>query len=246
MTTRATMWSVTINNPGADDEECINLARQKGWQVLGQLEVGENGTPHYQLAVKTPQVRFSALKKAFPRGHIEVAKSAPALLRYVEKEQTRAGDLPTQQDKYPSLSKYWDLVFEYLNGLEKEGLDYVQLSHDTVRFYRDDREKTYRKNPLVMLDEATRHLIEEGYHVEGIGGNPNTRSQWKLYSDAILLRSFVAKRDAAIEAQQDANTTDRTASPGWSVLQEEADGKEAPSDTARSDSCSESSEACAE
>jgi len=73
MTDRATVWSVTINNPTPSDEEGIALARQRGWQVEGQKEKGSEGTEHYQLMVKTPQVRFSAVKKAFPRGHIEAA-----------------------------------------------------------------------------------------------------------------------------------------------------------------------------
>jgi len=244
MTTRATMWSVTINNPNADDEESINLARQKGWQVLGQLEVGENGTPHYQLAVKTPQVRFSALKKAFPRGHIEVAKSASALLRYVEKEATRAGDLPTQQDKYPSLSKYWDLVFSHLNGLGKDGLDYVDLEEGTVKFYDERRERLYRKSPLVILDECTNALIRQGYHVEGIGCNPNTRSQWKICSDSIILRSYDAAKNVEIETQQEnASTTHRTSETDRDLLQEASCEEDV---SARSVSSGQSSEACYE
>lgn len=200
-TDRATLWSLTINNPTSDDLEAIALARQKGWQVLGQAERGENGTIHYQLALKTPQVRFSQVKKQFPRAHIEPARSVPALLRYVAKEETRVASLPTQQDKYPSLSKYWDLVFEYLNDLDKNGLDYVELAEGHVRFYNAEREKQYRKNPLSMLDEATRSMIERGYHVESIGANPTTRSQWNLFHDQILLRSYTSKQNAAIEAQ---------------------------------------------
>lgn len=212
MTERANLWEVTINNPTDSDRECLSLAMQKGWKVIGQKEVGENGTPHWQMAIRTPQVRFSAVKKMFPRGHISVARSAPALLKYVTKEQTRAGDLPTQQDKYPSLSKFWDLVFQYLNGLEKDGLDYVALEEGKVRFYDEGRERLYRKAPLTMLDEAMRNLIVRGYHVEGIGCNPNTRSQWKICGDAILLRSYEAAKNVTIQTQQDAydNTT-----PEW-------------------------------
>ena len=68
-TKRSTCWSVTINNPTADDEECIALARQVNWTVEGQLEKGVEGTLHCQLMVKTPQVRFSALKKMFPSAY---------------------------------------------------------------------------------------------------------------------------------------------------------------------------------
>jgi len=211
-TDRATLWSLTINNPTEEDLEQIALARQKGWGVVGQLEQGENGTRHYQLAVKTPQVRFSALKKHFPRAHIEPARSAPALLSYVEKEATRVGDLPVQQDKYPSLSKYWDLVFEYLNDLDKDGLDYVTLEDGQIHFYRPEREKTYRERPLTMLDEATAHLIERGYVVETIGANPTTRSQWNLYHDQILLRSYRLKKSVANLIQPDGDDKEETLS----------------------------------
>jgi len=44
--TRATCWSLTINNPTKSDEEWIQQARQKGWQVEGQKEVGAEGTEH--------------------------------------------------------------------------------------------------------------------------------------------------------------------------------------------------------
>lgn len=203
-TQRASMWSVTINNPTPEDEESINLARQRGWKVSGQLERGEHGTIHYQLAVQTPQIRFSAVKKAFPRAHIEVAKSPLALLNYVAKEETRAGDLPEKQDKYPSLSKFWDLVFAYLNDIGKEGLDAIALEEGHVKFYRVERHTQYVKHPLCMLDEASRHLIKNGYHIEGIAGNPSIRSQWNLFHDELLLRSYLSKTDVANEIQQDA------------------------------------------
>lgn len=211
-TDRASLWSLTINNPTQEDLEQIALARQKGWQVLGQAERGENGTLHYQIALKTPQVRFSAVKKQFPRGHIEVAKSVPALLRYVEKEATRVASLPTQQGKYPSLSKYWDLVFEYLNGLDKRGLDYMELEEGRIRFYSEDREKQYRKNPLSMLDEATRDMIKRGYCVESIGANPTTRSQWNLFHDEILVRSHAGISNVAVETQH-ADEEEKPVSP---------------------------------
>ena len=85
---RASVWSVTINNPTQTDEYNISEARQKGWKVEGQLERGEQGTEHYQLILRTPQVRFSAVKQVFPRAHIEVARNVGALTAYVHKEDT--------------------------------------------------------------------------------------------------------------------------------------------------------------
>ena len=112
---RATCWSITINNPTGADEENMALSRQKGWKVDGQLEVGKDGTPHYQLIVRTPQVRFSAVKKAFPRAHIEVARNPTALEQYVHKDDTKAGELNKQSEMYPSLSKFWDLFYTWLH-----------------------------------------------------------------------------------------------------------------------------------
>jgi len=190
MSNRATCWSVTINNPSAEDEECVNLARQAGWKVEGQVEQGEEGTKHYQLMVKTPQIRFSALKKRFPRGHIEIARSPHALAAYVGKEETRVAELPDQQDKYPSLSKYWILVFQQLNDGSKDGLLDDELECGRVKFYSKENDDLWKKKPLHFLDAATRQLIRTGYHVEGIGANPNTRSQWNIYGVDLLLRSY--------------------------------------------------------
>lgn len=188
---RATLWSVTINNPTERDEEDIARSRQRGWKVEGQKEVGSEGTPHYQLAVKTPQVRFAALKKAFPRAHIECARNAPALQTYVTKEATRVGSLPTTQDKYPSLSKLWDLIYAYINAS-----DWKKVVRSHGQLYIEAR-----INKLDIFDDAIKHLIENGYHVETHGVNPQVRSAWKMYSHALFQRSSQTDRqtDTALE-----------------------------------------------
>jgi len=170
-TERATCWSVTINHPTDDDEECISLARQKGWTVVGQKEVGEEGTPHYQLMVRTPQVRFSAMKKSFPRAHIEVARAPLALERYVVKAETRVATLPEGQEKYPSLSRFWELI--------------------TVTI--DEHYPNYMTYPVADLQmvfiDAVNRLIRAGYHVESIAVNPTTWTAWKRHWSAIMFRA---------------------------------------------------------
>lgn len=176
-TNRGTNWSITINNPTADDDENIARAKQKGWKMIGQLEKGENGTPHYQMMWKTPQVRFSAVKKAFPRGHIELARNPDALAQYVIKEDTRAGAINTT-DKYPCLSKYWDLIYDKISAEVKdfaEMIDYDKLQDSKVLGY---------------LDRATKELIYEGYFVEMHACNPQNRSSWLKFAKAIMWRSL--------------------------------------------------------
>lgn len=178
-TDRATTWSVTINNPNEGDEEAINLARQKGWKVEGQLEKGKEGTPHYQLMVKTPQTRFSTIKKHFPRAHIEVAHNVAALEQYVHKESTREGELPTASDMYPSLSKLWDLIYQYCVD---NGIDIKRLRH---------RGECH----LDTFDYAIRFLITQGYYVETLGSNPQNRSCWKNYGTELMKRSADRQTD---------------------------------------------------
>lgn len=185
-TLRSNCWSLTINNPTADDEEQINLARQRGWKVEGQLEKGLEGTEHYQLRLMTPQVRFSAVKKAFPRAHIEIARDSVALGKYVTKEATKVADLPTGQDRYPSLSRTWDLIYQHYNTTDKDGWD-LSLE-DTIAFYNERSDTEFTKSPLVVFDRAVRVLITQGYHLESICANPSTRSMWKLYAREIMYR----------------------------------------------------------
>jgi len=176
---RASCWSVTINNPTQSDEEWINQARQKGWRVEGQLEKGENGTPHYQLMVKTPQVRFSAVKKQFPRAHIEMARNAQALESYVSKEDTRVGNLPETSELYPSLAKLWDMFREWHDKryeVDEETLNDMQpINNPDKRLYVFDR----------FIEDA----IVRGYHVETMGVNPQIRSCVKNYMPQLLKRS---------------------------------------------------------
>ena len=195
-TQKSSFWSVTINNPTPADEENINVARQKGWKVTGQLERGEEGTLHYQLAIRTNQIRFSAMKKAFPRAHIEVAKNARALETYVHKAETREGPLLEQDDLYPSLSQLWDLIYQQL--AEKRIVD-TQVLYETHRYIRGFDDDTYEAGlalwhslntiPLDAFDQIIRILITKGYHVESMASNPQNRFAWRYYHEQLMARA---------------------------------------------------------
>lgn len=187
-TSRATCWSLTINNPTPDDHEQIATANQRsGWKVKGQLEVGKDGTPHLQLMLQTPQVRFSAVKKQFPRAHIEVARSPAALEKYVEKEDTRVA--PIQDSAmYPSLSKLWMLLFTRNNTEDKDGWDCMLFPK--ILPYNEDKARDIQKYPLTWFDEQINALIADGYHVETMAVNPQVRACWKNYWASILTRCY--------------------------------------------------------
>jgi len=185
--TRSTSWSLTINNPTDEDREQINIARQKGWKIEGQTEKGaENGVIHYQMMLTTPQVRFSAVKKIFTRAHIEPARNVPALLQYVHKEETKVGDLPSQSARYPSLTKFWDLVYQYC--LDDCRLDCSSPEHPQWYIAKG------QQDPLAVLDAAADMLIRQGYFVETLAVNPQTRSAFQKFSLAIFRRAYVDRQ----------------------------------------------------
>lgn len=183
MADRGTYWSVTINNPTPDDEECISVARSKGWTVTGQKEAGSEGTPHYQLAVKTPQVRFTAVKKVFPRANIQLARNVPALLNYVHKEDTRTGELPTTSSQYPTISRMWELMFDVTWKESWYGLD-------SMAEYIEEYSKMSDKARLVWLDEAASHLIKKGYYLEHHVVNPQVRSSFAKFMPQLFERTI--------------------------------------------------------
>jgi len=229
-TERSSTWSLTINNPTSADEEEIARARQKGWKVDGQLEKGENGTTHYQLILKTPQVRFSAIKKAFSRAHIEVARNVQALENYVHKEDTRAGTLASSSEMYPSLSKFWQLVYKYID--QQNWLHWEMDSwYDDA--YADLEVPQYPPNPRLreeltmhILNSAVEHLISKGYHIEHFYSPPNI-SVFKKFHFALLQRAF-----HEINAQTVRQTDMRSDSDEENVEEEHNHATLSPSDDA--------------
>lgn len=172
---RASVWSVTINNPSQVDEYNIAQARQRGWKVEGQLEQGENGTPHYQLLVRTHQVRFSTIKTAFPRAHIEVARDARALQKYVHKDETRVASLQVDQSMYPSQLQLFDWFSLYYKQLKRE----------------------YPKMPnLEIWDLMVRQKIQQGYMIGAEVMNPQIRAFIKRFGEAIVIRAENLKNNS--------------------------------------------------
>jgi len=188
---RATCWSVTINmntTKRETAEEWIHTVRSKGWRVSGQIEQAPTtGTLHYQLMVETPQTRFSAIKKAFPTAHIEICRNKAALSQYVEKADTRVAGLVQEDDKYPSIAKFWRLIYKFYDVEDDSGWD--MCDDQEVMFCDADKQARLEKDPLAFLDDVTSELIREGYVVDHIITNPAVRSFWKKFYAAILFRT---------------------------------------------------------
>lgn len=162
------------------------IARQKGWKVDGQREQGTEGTEHFQLILRTPQVRFAAVKKIFPRAHIEVARNPAALSQYVAKEATRVGSIQVDQSMYPSQARFFDLVWDIIEEDATNRSEYFRSVTGRLR------------TPTNALNAAAHTLISKGYVVENIASNPMTIAAWKLFHDAFLARKTIRQSDSAL------------------------------------------------
>lgn len=185
---RATCWSITINNP---EEVEYKVELPPGWTLEGQLEKGEEGTLHFQGMLKTPQVRFSAVKKVFPRGHIEVARNRKALEKYVNKVETCVAKVEKNVSRIPTLYEYQGII----------AAKWVQSK------YEEWCQEFSRKNPddvaMIYLDSLVAEDIENGRRgAEFIAINPEWRASWKRFWRSIIKRhgSFSAEKEGSEEA----------------------------------------------
>lgn len=170
---RASCWSVTINNPN-DDEYKLTLP--SGWRLEGQLEKGENTeTIHFQGMLRTPQVRFSAVKRHFPRAHIEIARDSKALEAYVHKDDTRVAEVASVQGT-TVFKLQEDVCGKWDESMFEEYLKMCKYD--------------YNQAHLTYSDAIVRQLIQEGRAggIEYVAINPMWRSSWKLFGAAVVER----------------------------------------------------------
>lgn len=175
--TRSNCWSITINNPTKEDTDC---ALPPGWRLEGQYEKGEQETEHFQGMLSTPQVRFSAVKKQFPRAHIEVARSKQALKKYVSKEETRVGEYAGNATM--NMFQSQDLVASLWSDDEYQSRC---MDERILKMYKCDTDAI----ALAYVDNIVEEQIEAGViGLEFTAINPMWRSSWKRFHQAIIGR----------------------------------------------------------
>jgi len=201
---RATCWAITWNNP----PDKIPLL-PPGWEVDGQLEKGEkNGTPHWQIILYTPQVRWRAVKNVFPICHIEAARNKAALQNYVSKSETRVADLPQQ--------RYVPTIFEYQEMVARH---WVPEDFDK-RWMETDGSMSIDDCAMEYLDDLVRVDIENGmWGPEWISINPMWRSSWKKFWRSIIKRNASPSCQAPTSQVQQEGSEEGT-TPSCSSSQE--------------------------
>jgi len=201
-------WSITINNP-TEIETRVDIP---GWKMKGQYEVGESGTRHFQGMLTTPQSRFAAIKKAFPKAHIEVARNEAALELYVTKEDTRVdvytpGAIPT--------------IFQYQSDVAAQWNE-----NEWNKFSRGVKEDKVDDMAMLYLDIlVTRDIIAGKRGVEWIAINPMWRSSWKKFWRSIIKRDGSQSHEVQERSQGDHSQSaggEGSASQGDNSLDQES------------------------
>jgi len=184
---RATCWSIT-QQVESTEEGNLFMAQQvpPGWRLKGQLEVAPTtGKLHLQLMLKTPQVRFSAVKKQFPKAHIEQARDAHALALYVQKDETRV--MAVEQTETPTIWQFSVMVADRVDIAEM--IYYIKqwrsLQMDALVYWDD----ATPEEMLRYVDVLVGRFVHEGIRgAEYMGVNPMFRSAWKTYGKSMIMR----------------------------------------------------------
>jgi len=145
--------------------ECI----QNEWLFDGQLEVGEQGTPHYQFYINTQkQVRFSAIKKAFPESHIECTHDVKKVESYCKKWATRQTDTtktvkiqrwdPDSDERYTTKMFWTDLSEIWFDCYEETDTDI-----------------------MLVYDYCVQQLIDLEFPCHMVAVQPQNRKAFQLY-----------------------------------------------------------------
>lgn len=221
---KASCWSITINNPTSEDLEAWKNAKLLNWvkDVQGQLEQGENKTPHVQGLLKTEYIRFAQVKKAFPRAHIEPAKNKHALAQYVQKEETRLATIETTKVASPQIvqqrltSIVGDRIFHkgfpvryfeiYDKDCRRHWASEVLFEEEQNQFIENVKRnrKWIHENADKLIDEVVSTLIEEGYYgIEFVIANNQVRNGYKKFISSIIIRHYASSQcDHPCEASQ--------------------------------------------
>lgn len=178
---RGTNWSVTINNPTPADLDFAWIAEHAGWAIEGQMEIGKEGTPHYQGLLRTPnKPSFSTVHKLLPRAHLETARNVKHLEAYVHKDETRVAEVGTVSSKIPTLFAYQTQV---ANRLCIHDID-VQILH------RQLEGKAITEYVMEScVNDIVKADIEAGVKgIEFIAINPMWVASWRKFWRSIIIR----------------------------------------------------------
>lgn len=184
MSESGTVWSITINNPNEEDREALKAWPSFVKELIGQDEVGENGTLHFQGMVKTKYtVKFSALKKWVSRAHIEKCRNSKALEQYVQKAETAVENTQVRMSESVSENKEYVIPSKFPRLVVKKAKDYMTTLDWTIHGQWFDMYEAYEYKAFrdAVVNATIREMIKEGWHIELLAVNPQVMKALNTY-----------------------------------------------------------------
>lgn len=169
---RARAYCFTKNNPEEPlDEEELGCS-----YLLYQLEVGEEGTPHFQgLVYFSTQIAITSVIALMPGCHITVCIDLEASIKYCQKEEGRL-EGPYEWGVRPVQGKRSDLTAALADVAAMKPMAEVALCHPSVyvRYYRGLT--AYRTVTAKPRDKPTECISVVG--PTNTGKSYDARKQW--------------------------------------------------------------------
>lgn len=143
-------WFMTINNPTIEDWEALDKDNYQ--YIVGQCEVGKNGTAHIQCFIYYTNPRVKPVKK-YPRAWIDKAESFQASMKYCKKSETRIAG-PFRKGEEPAQGKRSDLDELAKKVIEGATMDQMAQEHpgDFIK---------YSRGLIALQDQVTKHRTEK-------------------------------------------------------------------------------------
>lgn len=151
--TKHRAYVFTLNN--YTEEELDSIKELKYNYIIIGDEIGENGTPHLQGYVNfSSSTSFNTIKKACPRGHIEVAYATPRQnYEYCSKQQIKYEDgTRPEPGKRSDLDKIKEYIHETETPNMSDVIDNIATSLQSIRLAETllkYKEKPRREKPQV-------------------------------------------------------------------------------------------------
>lgn len=195
-TDKSTWWSVTAFDPGELAELQGNVFPRFVKKLYGGLEeCPSSGKIHFQGAIQChTQQRFSALKKWLPKSHLEVARSADALIKYAMKEDTAVAPKLETTNTTP-----YAAMHEVLTQIAAK---YIQVQSKLEERDKDvwDSMPDDKKMSAVYVKVTRLMLLEQPSMITAFM-IPAMEKAWVRYSDVWIARSLVLQERANQEAE---------------------------------------------
>lgn len=184
MSESGTVWSITINNPTEEDRAVLKAWPAFVKELLGQDEVGENGTLHFQGMVKTKYtVKFPALKKWLPRAHIEKSRNSKALEQYVQKKETAVENTQVRMSESVSENKEYVIPSKFPRLVVMKAKEYMDNHDWKIHGQWFDMYDAYEYKAFrdAVVNATIREMIKEGWHIELLAVNPQVMKALNTY-----------------------------------------------------------------